>query len=403
MVRRRLQREPLAYITGRRGFRRIELAVDRRVLVPRPETELLVELALELRAARRVLDVGTGSGADRAGRRRRAAAVSRSTATDISAGRARRRSRQRRAARARGPGPLRTRLAAGRRAAPSTSSSPTCPMYARPSGHGLAARDHEFEPRGRSSPAPTGSTRSAPCSRALAPAASVDAAAVGLEIGDGPGRGGGGAARAPRASSEIEVARAISPATTASSSGRADGRSVIVRRPAMRTRRGGARAHDRRRRRRAVPGRRPLRARLRSAQRGRRSRASTRSRAATTASPRPSSTSARSRCASCSARSVSEPATALGALLPGPVTPVVANPDHRYPLACREDPARLGVRLIEGPLAGAMCPLFQTSANRSGEPAPSSLRRRRRRDRRCGRPGDRRRAARRACPRPSSI
>jgi release factor glutamine methyltransferase len=61
-ARRRVQREPVAYILGRKGFRRIELAVDRRVLIPRPETELLVELALELRP-RRVLDVGTGSGA----------------------------------------------------------------------------------------------------------------------------------------------------------------------------------------------------------------------------------------------------------------------------------------------------------------------------------------------------
>jgi release factor glutamine methyltransferase len=61
-VRRRLRREPVAYILGRKGFRRIELAVDRRVLIPRPETELLVELAEELRPAS-VLDVGTGSGA----------------------------------------------------------------------------------------------------------------------------------------------------------------------------------------------------------------------------------------------------------------------------------------------------------------------------------------------------
>jgi release factor glutamine methyltransferase len=61
-VRRRLRREPLAYIVGSKGFRRIELAVDRRVLVPRPETELLVEVALERRPGR-VLDVGTGSGA----------------------------------------------------------------------------------------------------------------------------------------------------------------------------------------------------------------------------------------------------------------------------------------------------------------------------------------------------
>ncbi len=62
MVRRRLRREPVAYILGRRGFRNIELEVDRRVLVPRPETELLVEVALELLPAS-VLDVGTGSGA----------------------------------------------------------------------------------------------------------------------------------------------------------------------------------------------------------------------------------------------------------------------------------------------------------------------------------------------------
>jgi L-threonylcarbamoyladenylate synthase len=62
---------------------------------------------------------------------------------------------------------------------------------------------------------------------------------------------------------------------------------------------------------------------------------------------------------------------ALGALLPGPVTLVVHNPERRYPLACREHPERLGLRLIEGPLAGARCAVFQTSANRSGEPPPS--------------------------------
>jgi L-threonylcarbamoyladenylate synthase len=62
---------------------------------------------------------------------------------------------------------------------------------------------------------------------------------------------------------------------------------------------------------------------------------------------------------------------ALGAMLPGPVTLVVANPERLYPLACRADPERLGIRLIEGPLAGAACAIFQTSANRSGEPAPS--------------------------------
>jgi release factor glutamine methyltransferase len=61
--RRAVLREPVAYITGRRGFRRIELNVDRRALIPRPESELLVESALELAPGARVLDVGTGSGA----------------------------------------------------------------------------------------------------------------------------------------------------------------------------------------------------------------------------------------------------------------------------------------------------------------------------------------------------
>jgi release factor glutamine methyltransferase len=63
LAQRRAAREPVAYIVGRRAFRRIELAVDRRVLIPRPETELLVEVALSLGQKARVLDVGTGSGA----------------------------------------------------------------------------------------------------------------------------------------------------------------------------------------------------------------------------------------------------------------------------------------------------------------------------------------------------
>jgi release factor glutamine methyltransferase len=62
-VRRRREREPVAYIVGTKGFRHIELAVDRRVLIPRPETEFVVEAALGLAAGARVVDVGTGSGA----------------------------------------------------------------------------------------------------------------------------------------------------------------------------------------------------------------------------------------------------------------------------------------------------------------------------------------------------
>ena len=60
---RRAQREPVAYILGTKGFRTIELLVDRRVLIPRPETEHLVEAALDLPQGARVADVGTGSGA----------------------------------------------------------------------------------------------------------------------------------------------------------------------------------------------------------------------------------------------------------------------------------------------------------------------------------------------------
>ena len=62
-VARRARREPVAYILGRKGFRRLELDVDPRVLIPRPETEHVVEAALALPEGARVVDVGTGSGA----------------------------------------------------------------------------------------------------------------------------------------------------------------------------------------------------------------------------------------------------------------------------------------------------------------------------------------------------
>ena len=68
LVRRRLAHEPVAYLVGHRAFYDVELSVDARVLVPRPETELLVEMALDWAKPKsgdslRVVDVGTGSGA----------------------------------------------------------------------------------------------------------------------------------------------------------------------------------------------------------------------------------------------------------------------------------------------------------------------------------------------------
>jgi release factor glutamine methyltransferase len=66
LTARRAAREPLAYIVGRREFFGLDFAVDARVLIPRPETELLVERALELAQrwpAPRIADVGAGSGA----------------------------------------------------------------------------------------------------------------------------------------------------------------------------------------------------------------------------------------------------------------------------------------------------------------------------------------------------
>jgi release factor glutamine methyltransferase len=66
LVERRVAREPLAYILGEWGFRRLDLKVDHRALIPRPETEVVVERCLDflrLVPEPRVLDVGVGSGA----------------------------------------------------------------------------------------------------------------------------------------------------------------------------------------------------------------------------------------------------------------------------------------------------------------------------------------------------
>jgi release factor glutamine methyltransferase len=85
LVARRTAREPLHHIVGEREFWSLPFVVDRRVLVPRPESELLVETALRLApGARRILDVGTGSGAVAAALARELPAA-RVCASDVSA------------------------------------------------------------------------------------------------------------------------------------------------------------------------------------------------------------------------------------------------------------------------------------------------------------------------------
>jgi len=61
-VRRRIKGEPIQYVVGLTGFRRLVLATDRRALIPRPETEGMIDLALRMSPRGRALDLGTGTG-----------------------------------------------------------------------------------------------------------------------------------------------------------------------------------------------------------------------------------------------------------------------------------------------------------------------------------------------------
>jgi release factor glutamine methyltransferase len=179
-VRRRLRREPVAYITGSKGFRQIELGVDRRVLIPRPETEHLVELALELQP-RSVLDVGTGSGAIALAVADELPGVS-VTATDlypaaldVARANARRLGSEPRVRFSVGtlaPGDFDLLLA-------------NLPYVTEREWQGLQPDVRDWEPRGALTPGPTGLEAIEALSGELAVSPSTNAHAIALEVGEG--------------------------------------------------------------------------------------------------------------------------------------------------------------------------------------------------------------------------
>jgi release factor glutamine methyltransferase len=181
LVRRRLRREPVAYILGRQGFRRIELFVDRRVLIPRPETELLVELALELEPLS-VLDVGTGSGAI-------ALAVADEltsatvVATDLYPD-----ALEVAAANCANLG-LQDRVRFEPGSLPASGSYDlvlaNLPYVSARDWMGLAPELRDFEPRGALTPGPTGFEAIEALLGELSISATVEAQAIGLEVGEG--------------------------------------------------------------------------------------------------------------------------------------------------------------------------------------------------------------------------
>ena len=399
MVRRRLRREPVAYILGRKGFRNLELAVDRRVLVPRPETELLVEVGVERRpaeGARRRHRLGR----DRPGGRRRAPRLRGCSATDASARRAR----------------------GGAAPTPSASASPAGSIFSKAAcrpGEGfdlvlanlpyVAERDWarlepemtKWEPTEALLAGPDGldAYRAHPpppllWSTELARSARQPRSPV--EVGGGAGRGGVGADAgsrlrpAPRRGRDLAGIERVVVGARGSDERRASGQEVAgesARRPRgwERSIAGGGVV--------VFPanglyglacdpldtgGHRPD-----PPDQGARRRQVLRR----------SCTSRRWRCGSWSRGwgRARKPRSAPCCRGRSPWSST--TPSRRYPLACREDLERLGIRLIAGPLAGAMCPIFQTSANLSGEPAPARFDDVPEGDPRRRRPGDRRRRA----------
>ena len=366
-VRRRLRREPVAYILGRKGFRRIELAVDRRVLIPRPETELLVEVALELEPAS-LLDVGTGSGAialavadeleecavhgvdTSAG----AIDVARSNAKRLDMG---------------GEGGSTFEVVAPSFAYGETRRQDlvvaNLPYVPDEDWAALPPEIRDYEPQ----EALLGGSDGLDHIR-HPPRCSSTVRRDRPRGWDGPGAGGG----APRGERRLHRHRA--PSRPRGHRARRD-RQTLTERVSI-ERDGSAAA---------------VSALERTIQSG-----------GVAVFPAdglyglacdPLNAAAIERIHAIKGRDDGKPSAvmyfsalimrellgelgegasaAVAALMPGPVTLVVANPSHRYPLACREDRERLGVRLIDGPLSGATCPIFQTSANRSGAPAPASF------------------------------
>ena len=238
LIARRARREPVAYILGRWGFHGLDLAVDPRVLVPRPETELVVDRCLALldgvagpRPRRRHRLGGDRAGAGvGAGRVEVCGATCRPT---------RSRSRGANGATARGWPSSWVAVRSGRRArrAAGSSSSPrTRPTSPRPSMEALEPEVRDCEPRGATVGGDTGleviERLVAAAPGTLSPGWRARARGRRRPGGCGPGDDGGGRPRRSRGSTGTTPASSASSGRRATSRGRARHRSRASRRPA---------------------------------------------------------------------------------------------------------------------------------------------------------------------------
>ena len=341
----RASRSPTS--SAARASATLELAVDPRVLIPRPETEHVVEAALALPEGARVVDVGTGSGAIALALKDERPDLE-VVGTDVSAGRARRRARQRGAARARRRASSRATCWPASRALDAVVSNPPYVARRRPA----AARGRPLRAGASRCFARRRRARRHPPARARGGAG---APFVALEVGAGQADGGRGAAARGGLRRIERVAR---PRRHRARGGR----------PAM-TRAEASRRCIAARRRRGVPRRHGLRARLRPRDADGGRRGCTRSRAAR----RTSRAAVMFFDAGLALAALPELGARTRALLGAAAArrrdAAAAQPARPLPLACGPDPETLGLRVPDLPaLAGVARPCCRPREPRRRRP-----------------------------------